>query len=447
FFISGFHRFILSVLILYVLAGVAITPFHADEADHLFKSQDYVAYFVLFDPLRLRVDPPVAVNSPSHIRLLTGTTSAYVTGLMLWHTEVKKWPSAWVYPQSVDTNRQAGRWPEKEILWRGRLASAFLTMLSVTLVYKLGEKLAPRAGIFSAAFFALHPVILLNGRRVMQEGSLLFFTLLVVWQGIRMAENPTRKNGLILGAVIGLALASKLTALLAIVGVVFGVVLSQMLALYSLRLKFGYRACHALLKTMPLRVGAGVEVAPQPSPALVYTACTAILIYLLLTPAIWNNPPARLLLAARLRQDVLRGQAAASMETYETFWQHWTALSPYPRTIQYYESPDFADDWQIRAEIKKYQQSLWRGFHLPTWAGTGLILLGGAVLLRRPKTPAHFIIRCWLITTVVGIVLTVPLGWQRYYLPWMLVGTLLMGLGLDFLARSVQSMGRGHFYA
>ncbi len=437
-FISTFRWLILSALMLYVLAGVALTPFHADEADHLFKSQVYMAYFVLHDPLRLRVDPPVAVNSPSHIRLLTGTTSAYMTGFILWHTGVQAWPSAWVYPQSVDLNRQAGRWPEKEILWRGRLASAFFTMLSVVLIYKVAEKIAPRTGIFSALFFALHPVILLNGRRVMQEGTLLFFALLLVWQGIRMAENPTRKNGLILGAVIGFAFASKPTALLTIVGVMVGIILSQTLALYSLKSKYRYDPTDSRDTAVPC---------PYPYSNLIYTALTAILIYLLLTPAVWNNPPARLMLAARLRQDVLAGQVASSEETYETFWQRWAALNPYPQDIQYYESPDFASDRQIQMEIKKYQKSLWRGVNLPSFLGIGLCLLGVVALLRPPNTPARLIIVCWLMTTAVGLVLTVPLGWQRYYLPWILVCTLLMGLGLDFLARSVQSMGRGHSYA
>src|SRR5687768_3016376 len=64
------HRYadmlVLALLMAYVLAGIHGVPFHADEADHLFKARDYVIYFVLRDPDRLRVEPPVAIDSEQH---------------------------------------------------------------------------------------------------------------------------------------------------------------------------------------------------------------------------------------------------------------------------------------------------------------------------------------------------------------------------------------------
>lgn len=443
---SYFHGFMLIGLMGYIVGGTWVTPFHADEADHLFKSQDYVAYFVLHDPLRLRVDPPVAVDSEQHIRLLTGTTSAYLTGLVLWHTGTRKWPSAWYYPDTIAENRQAGRWPEKSVLWRGRIASATLTALSVLLVYAIGEKLHLGAGIFAAILFTLHPVILLNGRRVMQEGALMFFTLLLVWQAIRTAENPSWKNWLGLGLVMGVAFASKPTAILAILGVGIGLVFTSPCmffvgagtrGLYMSRL-FSDNSMHPIPALFNLWLLVGVIF--------------ACITYLILTPAIWNNPPARLMLAAQLRQEVLQGQTQSSEHAYHDLAERGFALisQSYPTKIQYFESPEFGEDSQLQAEIQMYQKSIWRGVRYPPVVGMGLALIGAIYLLIGIKTdsmyavptPAQIIFLSWTIITLIGLFLSVPLGWQRYYLLLTLVAVLLGGLGLDFLSQSMHAMFR-----
>jgi hypothetical protein len=45
----------------------------------------------------------------------------------------------------------------------------------------------------------------------------------------------------------------------------------------------------------------------------------------------------------------------------------------------------------------------------------------------------------WLLTTGLLTLITVPLAWQRYYLPWTLAAVTLAGLGLDFCWRTGQS--------
>ncbi|HLA44274.1 MAG TPA: hypothetical protein VJZ27_12600, partial [Aggregatilineales bacterium] len=121
---------LLVFLMCYIIAGLTIAPFHGDEADHLYMARDYVTYFVIGAPERLRVDPPVAIDSEAHIRLLGGTLSAYLTGLLLWQSgyrDLENWHPLWYYPDDVATNRAAGRYPAFDVLWRGRFASAFLT--------------------------------------------------------------------------------------------------------------------------------------------------------------------------------------------------------------------------------------------------------------------------------------------------------------------------------
>jgi len=394
----------------YILAGIFITPFHGDESDHLYIARDYAVYFVLQRPDLLRVDPPLAIDSEAHKRLLVGTVSAYTSGFVLWqggYHDLQNWQAAWHYPDPPATNRAAGRQPPPRLLWWGRLASALFTAGCVGLLVHLGRRVGyPLGGFLAAALFALHPVILLNGRRVMQEGALLFFTLLLLDAAMRFLASSDWRRAVWLGGVAALALASKPSALLAVGAVLLGVLVVERGRLLG---------------------------------QLALILFTAALFYLLLTPAIWNNPPARVLLAARLRADVLAGQTAASGHAHTSVSDRLHALvaQPFAAEVQYYESPAFADDPITRAQIRHYTASPLKGFRLPPLLGWGLALVGGVGLVRAGS--AGRLLLLWVVVTGVGLGVAVPLDWGRYYLPWTLGMVFAAGLGLDILWRSGQA--------
>jgi hypothetical protein len=399
-------RITLVLLVLYALAGVFTAPFHADESMYVSQSRDYVTYFVIGSPNSLRVDPPAEIDSPGYLRLLTGTVSTNLMGFVLWHTgyrDLDNWQAAWHYPDGIATNRAAGRIPPNDVLQRGRAVSALFLGSSIVLVALIGEKVASqRAGILAATVFTLNPVILLNGRRAMQEGALMFFTLMTVWAAMRAVEKRRWYDWLLLGASMALAFASKASALIPLAGIMLGV----LLALHRFDAK-----------------------------ALLLTGVSAITLFLVMTPAIWTNPPARMRLAIELRQEVLHGQTAASPLAHHSATDRITALKHqvFPGEIQYFESPDFADDDILHTEIVRYDGSPLRGVSLPAWIAIGLAGMG---LLYRRSSP---IMMCWAGLTLIGIAVMVPLGWQRYYLPCTLAAVIFTGLGLDFLLMTVQA--------
>lgn len=381
--------------VLYILAGVRLAPFHADEADHLFKARDYVVYFVLGRPDALAVHPPVAIDSESHIRLLTGNVNAYLSGFLLYHTgqPLITWPAAWYYPQSPAENRAAGRWPDESVLWRGRLASAWMTCIAAGLMYAIGTHLAGRrAGLICMSLFTLHPVILLNGRRGLQEGALMAGSLLLVWLALRIHSGWGWWG---LGIAAGLALAGKLTALLTVAGVLAGT--KGRFYHYAV---FGVAACLA---------------------------------YGLLTPAIWPNPLARLRLTAELRAEVLQGQTRASEFAHRSPFKRLTALltQPFPQRLQYSESPAFLGDVGLEAEIRRYEHSHLRGWTFPWPLGMALAMMGAWSVIRRNQR----VMMAWGLVVGGGTLVSVPLAWERYYLPWTLVVVLLAGLGLESIYR------------
>ena len=75
-----------------------------------------------------------------------------------------------------------------------------MTALGVIPIFVLGWNLRLRSMAYPAALlYALHPVILLNGRRAMMEGSLILFSLLTMaWLvAIIVAEHSASATGFI----------------------------------------------------------------------------------------------------------------------------------------------------------------------------------------------------------------------------------------------------------
>jgi len=74
----------LLLLIGYILGGVAITPFHGDEAMQITMSADYDTSFIQRNLAALMVAPPYAIDSPAWLRLINGSVNRYLIGLS-WH--------------------------------------------------------------------------------------------------------------------------------------------------------------------------------------------------------------------------------------------------------------------------------------------------------------------------------------------------------------------------
>lgn len=81
------------------------------------------------------------------------------------------------------------------------------------LIGRLGERLfGPPAGLVAGMLVALHPGLVIYGS--LKAHPLTFdalFVTLVVWQLVRLAERPTLRTGVVMGAVGGLAILSRPT--------------------------------------------------------------------------------------------------------------------------------------------------------------------------------------------------------------------------------------------
>jgi hypothetical protein len=92
----------------------------------------------------------------------------------------------------------------------GRLLTIVYAMMSVPLVYKLGEKVSgKRVGLIAAWLSVLSPLALTHARMVRTDSAAMFFGLLGLWLCIELYEKPGISKQFAAGLVVGLAIATR----------------------------------------------------------------------------------------------------------------------------------------------------------------------------------------------------------------------------------------------
>lgn len=426
-------------LMLYVLLGTASVPPHGDEYMHIALARDF---FLLRDQgaAALAYAPPIEVDTLQHLRLLNGTLHKNAVGLLwaLSGRSPESLPNIYAWAMPLEWNIANGNVPSQADLNLARWASAIFAALAVVPMFMLGWHLRLRALAYPAALlYALHPVILLNGRRAMQEGSLMFFSLFSLYWLVALivAEHSATARGFMvrlpawaryggLGILIGLTVASKHT----------GVVVAGAALLGALSTGIVREAPPRLLRPLLWVAFAGIVGA---------------LTWFALSPHLWNAPLAALRTIWTARSELLSLQTADSALAHPDLGARLLAIvtQPFLSPPQYYESPSWAG--ALDEQIAAYQRSATNGWDWGVPIGvvlTGLALFGGLTILleARRRNLIAWAILLWAGATVC-MCLLMPVNWQRYYLPLILVAIVLAaeGLGRLLVRRGQSSSERG----
>ncbi|NDJ62837.1 MAG: phospholipid carrier-dependent glycosyltransferase [Chloroflexi bacterium] len=403
----------LLLLAAYILAGTPLVPFHGDESTQIYMSRDYAYQFIQRDLSLVRYSDPPISPAEQYLRLINGTVNKYLMGLA-WQlggftladiNEQWDWGADWNY------NVNFGHKPSDDLLIAARWPSALLLALGVVPMFVLGRWIGGRpVGYLASAYYALNPVLLMNGRRAMMEGSLIAFALLVVviaiwWLHQRSVFRLTL-GAIGLGIVAGLALASKHTNAFVVL-TVFGTCAVFPLIAYA----SGDRSA-------PLLRSIGVRWA-----GLALASAQALSVFLLLNPAWWDDPLARPEYVLELRTELLTAQADGP-EGYTSLEQQADGFRAFALEAvpQYFEVVTWEN--YIGAEIVRYEASPWTGVSIGgaligSMILLGLTIMGLFLLLRRPgiDLAARWVIALWAVAMVATTLLLTPLAWQRYYLP------------------------------
>jgi 4-amino-4-deoxy-L-arabinose transferase-like glycosyltransferase len=402
----------LAALMAYILAGTPLVPFHGDESTVIWMSRDYGHIFLERDMSQVRYSEPPVYPTGQHLRLLNGPLMRYVMGIT-WHgagydmddiNEQWDWGAGWEY--NIANNHA----PADDLLQLLRWPSALLLAGGVVIVFGIGRYTGGYPAAYLASLcYALNPALLLNGRRAMFEGGLLFFSLAAVAAAIWFLRERSWRSALALGAAGGLAICAKHPAALTV-----GVALGACGVYVLLRIPRSERLAGL----------ARLAVAALIVPAIFYA----------LNPVWWGDPIARVGQVLEARAALLNEQMRAYGH-YDSLAEQLTGFARQALLVrpQYYEVAGWGE--HIGDQIAAYQSSFWSGI-TPGRAGAIAVLLllpaGLWALLRGPREtePARWLVGVWAGAILAASAVLTPLEWQRYYLMAYPAIGLLAGLGL-----------------
>ncbi len=433
---------LVGLLAVYILAGVPVTTFHGDEGMQVHATRDFITAVVERNPLALTTSPPYDIDSRAHLRIINGSVQRYAAGAVLHlrghnQGDLNREPG-WNWGRSYNTNVENDYRPKRSILIPARYTSAAFFALGLLPLLGLGRLLGGRWAAYPAlVLYTLNPLMLLNARRAVMEGSLLAFGLFTIWAGAAIADRAHREQRILWELWGGLALAGALTLASKHSGAIFLVGAWGWAGIGFLMQAWRYQRTGdgGRPNGTPLQgLGRGVG-------ALAVTGLLAIAGFVALSPALWNNPPARLVDLVRLRSELITAQVAMEGERVITVGERAVGLVAWPfGGPQHSERPEWYEAEDFAAQVTAYQASPWRG-HSTHPALTvllwGLVVVGVVVLARR--TSVHALGALWWAGVTALALLGNPLSWARYALPLVPALVVLAGVGFGWICEQTRT--------
>jgi hypothetical protein len=430
---------LLLALSAFYLRGLGGVPFHPDESTQLFMSADFEAY--LAGPAALAWDAGQAGDLRAHYRLLDAPLTRYWVGLGRLLAGLEALPADWDWTQDWGKNDRRGALPGADLLFAGRVGVVALFPFSMYFLYRSGSQLAGRpAGWAAALLYGSHALILLHTRRAMAEGPLLFG----ITAFLAALPQTHRRPGLA-GLAAALAFNAKQSALPLLLAGLLAVVWKPSLPAGEAPAPPGFGAAVRSRQSTVLSL------------ALLQYFGAFVLVTLALNPFLWRQPAAAFRAALQARRELLAGQVAdvtrlAPGQVLDSPGEQLAGL-----LVQLYLAPPmFAEAGNYRPETGPGETAYLANPFLTLGRGLaggglllGLTLVGLYRALRaawtRPiqrRTAALFLVAGGL--QAGGLLLAVPLAWQRYYLPLVPFVCLWAGGALAWISSSLWSIGINH---
>ena len=419
-------------LAIFILVGVPYASYHGDETTQLYSSHDYATLFLKLDPQALLVEWPID-NELEYLRIADSTTSRYTIGLA-WHLagySESDLPTA-NFNWSLDYagNKALGLIPDQRLMIVMRLPSAIFLALSAIAVFGIGYCFGglPMA-FFVSGLYVLNPVILLNGRRALQEGSLLFFGLFTVLIGIIISLRRERGKPISFFLWVALTVTGALT-------------------LVSKNNGFIYIAAAFLWIFLPEMLRRGMRAFLTVGIRLTICGVLLIGLFIALSPGLWSNPLLRIRDASLARISAMNGQMHDdSIEAPSTMSRRVNDIftQPFIKPLAHSEGSYTNLDAAQHDLIAAYDASPISGIHFGMPLGVPLTLLAifGFIVNFLPgvRTYRSFALSIGMLTWLfinIGVLLWLPLPWQRYFLSLIPVYTVFAAVGLWSLVRLIR---------
>ncbi len=447
----------LTALAIFVFAGMNLTPFHGDEAGHIYTTRDFHTAFIERRPEALLVNPPFDIDTESRVRLLNGSVMRYSVGLA-WYlsgltVDDLNAPPGWDWGLDYATNVATNHRPSAQLLTIARTVASSYFVLSIVALFLIGRSmgippLAWRPTAYIATLvYTLNPVMLLNGRRALVESPYLAFGLLTIWIALEIIRRGANGEKVVIGWWIVLAvtsalcLASKYSGAIFVAAAFGGIFLAEIWREY-------------LAAVVTPAVSSRRLTFPQWRPLahlagwLILSGVSALSLLLVISPALWNDPFTRardlgseMTAQVNLVVDILPDAPTTMEERIRAIM-----TQPFIQPVQFFEQASWADAAPIQEEIRTYMASPLSGVQAGNIGGIVLMVLAlvGLVYLlwmlwrgwartdakNRARTGGYMLLLVWLAVTIANLLLN-PIPWQRYYLPLIPVYAVLIGVAVN----------------
>jgi len=289
-------------------SGVALSRYSPDESQWIYTTR-YLTLLRQGDFQSPEWDSYWTHTQPPLARYLMGAS------LKLASYDLLKVNGPWDFTKQFDENESLGNMPTQGMLFWARLPIAIVASLAVLLLYVIGNRIAgPLAGVAAAAWLAINPRSRELMTRAEADGMLICLMLLglllsiilvrEIARSLRPGENWLRPVllALLLGVVIGLGTATKLTGalgLIALAGTIFVDAVMQSSRSRRLQNERSQR-----LRAMVKHMLAGGAIT-------LVVAAIALIVFVILNPALYPDPLARAYGLFAFRQREMQSQMIA----------------------------------------------------------------------------------------------------------------------------------------
>ena len=429
---SGVDVIWLALLSLYIMGGAAIVPFHGDESSKIYIGRDYYYLFLQGDRAKLSHQAKRSASAGDYrANLASGSISNMIYGWLASSSgyAITDLNDDWHWGLNYKSNLESNRLPDARLLRSARLASAAQLAAAAALCYVFARMTINRpTALLASLLFAIHPSLLLNGRRAMQEGSLLLGVMLTLVMVAWLIRHRRWWQYALLGACAGLAIAAKHSSAFT-VAIVF-------LALVALSVyeSLGNRDARNM------RWLAGILTA-----GLMVSIIT-LLVFYLLNPGWWDAPLASAGEVLSERSELLQRQAGV-YGGYQSLGQGAKGFFRFvlQAEAQYFEDQQWADYPEISAQIQIYENSGWAGALIGDHALAGIVMsllvVAGIFLLLRDDDISlqdRALLLIWGGGGAAAVFALTPLPWARYYLPVLPFALMMAAYALTSMAQELR---------
>jgi hypothetical protein len=332
----------------------------------------------------------------------------YVMGGWLWARGID---FEWLDP-SYDHRRKwfsnvaDGKAPTEQILTEARIPMRGLTILAAVFLYGVVRVMAgPVGGLTAALLFCGSPYLALHLTRAMGEPPFVLFllaALLVAVLAIKRGgqRGPRFTLGILAGVLLGLAFASKLTAIIAIVAML----------LWGAWAFVGDQLARRLPPSWHPDVGGGRR-------SLVWgigVVALAFVVFVATNPFLYRDPIGRTLLLFQNRQTEMAAQAEIDPSR---------AVSTLPERLRLVWRNSLVEDTWTDSRLR-----------LPI---EEILAVVGAVWLamRAIRHRAEMLVLLWVLGFFGGVTLGLGYILDHYFVPTAIMGLILSGLTVGWSAR------------